>query len=121
MVRNIISHATQHTERAPERVLINGASWAASAPIATSGNLIGARDLGGATRERSVAEILAREKPPLVDDDGRPKRVPVLRDGRWVMELPTAAVRHDDAAVTSLASPGAAAPPSPRPTRTGSR
>lgn len=65
---------------------------AALAPLATSGGVI-AKDQGGrAAAELSVKERIAREVgSQLLDDDGKPKKVPVLKNGRWVMEFATAA------------------------------
>ena len=100
MVRNVAPLPTatrrQHTEVATY-----------IAPLATSGAHVGNRDLSGAMKsEVSVSELISREreydeKGHLVDEEGKPKKIPVLRDGKWVLEVAgTSAVRRH-------ASPGA--------------
>ena len=63
-------------ERKPSPPKFNTSSAAATAPLTTSGLLIGSRDLGGATRaEENIKEIIERdrlrnEQGLLVDEDG---------------------------------------------------
>ena len=79
----------------------------AIAPLATSGLLIGPRDLGGATKsEATVAELIAKDQVRddngnLIDEEGNLKKVPVLRNGKWVYE-----VAGGGNAVRKFASPG---------------
>eukprot|EP00900_Chrysochromulina_parva_P021389 jgi/Chrpa1/3884/Chrysochromulina_OHIO_Genome00012956-RA len=69
---------------------------AAIAPLATSGLVIRGRDLGGMTKtEESVADLIAKgelrdKEGNLVDEEGKPKKAPILRNGKWVYEVAAA-------------------------------
>ena len=60
---------------------------AANAPLATSGRLIGQRDLGGATKQEATVRELMERSHSIVDENNRPRRLPVLKNGRWVTEF----------------------------------
>ena len=83
---------------------------AAVAPLATSGLIVNNRDLGGASKsEISVKELIMRERGggDLLDDDGKRKKVPVLKNGRWVMEFPTQARHHAEPSTLPASSSSA--------------
>ena len=62
------------------------ASTAATAPLATSGVLLGQRDLGGASKQELTVSELMERSYSTIDENNRPRRVPVLKNGRWVTE-----------------------------------
>ena len=89
MVRSVVAE-----HRPPPPKALPGRSAALDLPLATSGGILNVDFGGRARKEESVAELIERERGPLVDDDGNAKKVPVLRDGYWTMADATEAKRH---------------------------